>query len=587
MKTLTRILAAGLFFLLCAAAPALAGASSRLRVGVLAWRGAERARAEWTPVIRALDKALPGHDFVLVPLTLSGMERAVRAGEVDFFITNPGNYAYLERQYGADRLATLETARSGAPGRAVGAVIFTSAAREDIHGLADLRGKTLLAVSKGAFGGFEIAWGVLRHAGIDPFSDLKQVKFVGFPLDKIVYAVRGGLADAGTVRACLLERMAAEGRIRMADFRILAPRRADGFDCALSSPLYPNWAFAKTRGTSHALAKKLAIALLAMDGPGVRHWTIPLSYQPVLDLFRYLRIGPYRTSSGALLAEFMQRNWGWFAFAGVLLVLGMMHVARTEYLVRLRTRELKESQQKARLRLAELAHVSRQVTLGELANGLAHEVNQPLGAIANYAAGCVRAMNRGAEPRTIEEPLREISRQAEHAGRILKNIRNYVRNRFEAREPVDVNDVLADAISLLGAEIRDSRTRVETDFASGLPRIHADRVGLEQVAVNLIRNALEAMRESTAGARRLKIATRLAGGRIEVSVSDSGPGLSEEARKQLFAPFHTSKKKGLGLGLSISRSIIHNHGGMIMARSGELGGLTIVFTLQTGAEQRS
>jgi two-component system sensor histidine kinase TtrS len=298
-----------------------------------------------------------------------------------------------------------------------------------------------------------------------------------------------------------------------------------------------------------------------------------------------LRIGPYKPSPREVLTEFVEKYWGWFAFAALLLVLAVMHVARTEYLVRLRTRELKESQEKAQLRLAELAHVSRQVTLGELANGLAHEINQPLGAIANYAAGCVRAIGRGAQPQTLEEPLREISRQAEHAGRILKNIRNYVRNRFDARALVDVNSVLTDAVSLLGAEIRKSGVTVETDFAPGLPRVRADRVGLEQVAVNLIRNAIEAMREQDGAPRRLKISTAVEGGRAAVTISDSGPGLPEEERKRLFEPFRTSKEKGLGLGLSISRSIIHNHGGMIMARQGELGGLSITFTLPIGAEQ--
>ncbi len=551
-------------------------------VGVLAWRGVDKARRDWSPTIRALDAALPRETFVLAPLkTLKGLEEAVRTGKVDFFITNPGHYVTLEQRYGAARLATLETVMTGKPGAAIGAVIFARAGNPAIRSLKDLRGRTFLAASPEAFGGFQIAWGVLHDAGINPQRDMGALVYKGLPLDKIVMAVRDGRGDAGTVRACLLESMAAEGRIALKDFRILHPRKVAGFDCALSSPLYPDWPFAKTMETSRALAKRVAIALLALKGENVRHWTIPLSYQPVHELFKKLRIGPYQVNLGNVLLETLSRNWGWFAFAGVLLLLAILHVSRVEYLVHARTRALKESQQKARLRLAELAHVSRQVTLGELASGLAHEISQPLGAIGNYAAGCRRALASGADPSVLQKPLREISRQAEHAGRILKRIRGFMSAPQQKRVAADINAILADALDLLCAGIRAAGVRVITRYAQDLPPVPADAVAIGQVALNIIRNALEAMSANPPGApRQLTIATSRDGAMVRVAISDTGPGLPEEEIEPMFEPFQTSREKGMGLGLSISRSIVHNHGGRIGAAANETGkGLTVVFSL--------
>ncbi len=583
-----------LMLLLCVLLPAIVGdsggaAARTQKVGVLAYRGEDHATASWGTLIAALNRRVPGETFDLVPLDLEGMDQAARTGTVDFFVTNPGNYAILEYRHGAARLATLETGQAGAPRAAVGAILF-SRADGPVRTLDDLAGKRFLAVDPAAFGGFQVAWGVLAGHGLDPFDDMSTA-FSGFPLDDIVLAVRDGRADAGTVRACLLEEMAAEGTIDPADFRILAPRTEARFPCALSSPLYPNWPFAKAAATDPLLAKRVAVALLQMSpgeaGLGVdSRWTIPLSYQPVLDLFRRLRIGPFVTSPEALLAEFVETYWEWFALFGALLVLAAYHHARVEHLVAVRTRALRDSQDQVRLRQAELAHVSRQATLGELASGLAHEINQPLGAIGNYAAGCVRRIAAGADARELEEPLREISRQAERAGKIINRIRAFLRKTPAERVPLDVNAVLADAIDLLEPEIRKRGVTVIRAFAPGLPRVPGDRVAVEQVAVNLIRNAIEAM-GTLRHPRDLTVITEAvpeavpgaAPGAVQVSVADTGPVLPPDTVARLFEPFHTTKARGMGLGLSLSRSMVEDHGGHISAAPRPGGGLVVTFTL--------
>lgn len=563
----------------------------RLSIGVLAWRGQQKALRQWAPTRMALQAAFPHYRVVLRPLGLDGMEAALAAKKLDFFITNPGNYIEMEQRYGASRLVTLESVQAGVPAASVGAVIFSRSDRRDIRRLADLRGKTLMAVSREAFGGFQIGWGVLQQAGIDPFTDMAAVEFVGFPLDDIVLGVRAGQADAGTVRACLLEEMAQEGQIDMADFRILNPQHTAGFGCALSSPLYPNWPFAKARQTDHTLAKRAAIALLGMSHRSGRtsaqSWTIPLSYQPVTELFKKLHIGPYELTPKQVFRDFVKRNRYWFVLALGLVILAALHVWHTEFLVLKRTRQLKESQEKARLRLAELAHVSRQTTLGEMARGLAHEINQPLGSIANYAAGSVRMIRNGVSCARLEEPLREIAHQAEHAGRVVKRIRGFVDNSYSAREPVEINTVISEALDLLGAELRQSDISVYTDFARGLPRVPVDWVAVEQVVVNLVRNAIEAMQHQPAATRELTLKTLRGEKALRVIISDTGPGLAADDIAQMFDPFHGEKSSGMGLGLSISKSIIESHGGTITACTNPGHGLSISFTLPLSREGES
>lgn len=577
-----------------------------VRVGVLAYRGEEHAAAVWEPTIRYLGGFFPGRGAEMVALDLAGMDAAVSHRAVDFILTNTGNYVDLEARYGVTRIATLQSARVAASGNAIGSAVVVRADRGDLRDLGDLKGRTVMAIDPDAFGGFQVAWGALLAAGVDPFRDVRDLRFSGFPVDQVAFAVRDGAVDAGVLRACVLEELAAEGRIDAAAFRVLAPRTAPGFACAHSTDLYPDWPLARLAGTAEDLAKRAVVALLQMpaghpaaQAGGYQGWTVPQDYQPVHALFRALRIGPYRYLRDISLVALAAEHWHWLALAALALMWWAAHSLRVEHLIKVRTAELqavnrdllremaerRRAEENARERQREIDHVARLSILGEMASNLAHELNQPLGAIANYARGCTRRLEAGIiHPDELAQASRAIADQADRAGGIIARIRNFVRKRAAQVEPVAINEAVRAAATLCADRARSAGIPVTLDLADGLPPVMADAVQIEQVVLNLVKNGLDAMDGCPPG-DGIAVRTGLdADGRVAVTVADRGHGLDAQARARLFEPFFTTKPEGMGLGLSICRTIVESHGGHLWAEDNPGGGLAMRFVLPTRQE---
>ena len=228
----------------------------------------------------------------------------------------------------------------------------------------------------------------------------------------------------------------------------------------------------------------------------------------------------------------------------------------------------------------QLAHASRVGTMGEMAAGLAHELNQPLGAITTYADGSLRLLgqhNATDEPR-IREALHEIADHARHAGQIIHRLREFVAPNSPRRVATSVEQLVDEVVDLLDSELRHSQVQLSVRLPRRLPMVMVDRIQVQQVLVNLLRNAVEAMAD--VAERRVTISAGIAGeGRVVVSVADTGAGCDPEVLKQMFEPFFTTRRTGMGMGLSISRSIIEAHDGQLGATVNPEGGLTFRFTL--------
>lgn len=222
---------------------------SQIKIGVIAYRGHDEAVKSWTPTAQYLSREMPKYSFSIVPLGLTEIGKRVKKGDLDFVLTNPENYAELEAYYGITRIATMVTLSGGSPLNMFGAVIFCRSDKKDINKLNDLKDKSFVAVQKISFGGWQMAWREFIDKGIDPYSDFTQLTFTGFPQDLVVYAVRDGKADAGTIRTGILESMAKEGKISLRDYKILNQQQHEGFPLLHNTRLYPEWAFAKLRNT--------------------------------------------------------------------------------------------------------------------------------------------------------------------------------------------------------------------------------------------------------------------------------------------------------------------------------------------------
>ena len=273
---------------------------------------------------------------------------------------------------------------------------------------------------------------------------------------------------------------------------------------------------------------------------------------------------------------------------GALLLLQRVRVVEARNLRLERTiRERDEAEERARVHQRELAHVSRVATAGELATSLAHELNQPLMAIVSNAAASDQLLsNPDLGKDVVRDALRDIMSESRRASEVIRSLRRFLEGRMVEYASVRFESVIEDVLGLLRGELREDGVQVRSVVASELPLVRGDAVQLQQVLVNLIMNAVEAMRGATPReARRLDVEARPVDGGLEAVVRDSGPGLDPGAAGKLFDPFYTTKETGMGIGLAISRTLIEAHGGWIEASSGAEGGAEFRVFLPSEAER--
>lgn len=286
-----------------------------VKIGVLAHRGEAVAHRMWQPTMDYLGQSIPGYRFELLPLNFKQLYGAVGAKRVDFVVVNTGQYIELEASYGISRIATLTNrGPEGCLCNRFGGVFLTKAS-SPINTLQDLKGKTLLSVDKSSFGGWLMQLRELKAVGVDPDSDMR-VKTLG-DHEKVVFGVLHGDGDVGVIRSDILERMVSEGKIDLKDIKILHKQITTGkFPYQYSTRLYPEWPFSKLENTDDHLAQLVAVALLEMPEESaaakaakIRGWSVPADYNPVHELYRELKIGPYKDLGKFNLSDVLKKYW--------------------------------------------------------------------------------------------------------------------------------------------------------------------------------------------------------------------------------------------------------------------------------------
>ena len=242
--------------------------------------------------------------------------------------------------------------------------------------------------------------------------------------------------------------------------------------------------------------------------------------------------------------------------------------------------ERKRAEEQLRRAQAELAHVVRVTTMGELASSIAHEVNQPLGAIVGNADICLRWL-KDDSPNLVQirEALEDIASDGNRASQIIARIRSLLRKRQPEQTPLDLSEVARDVIDLVAHEVQQKQVTLHAELGTGLPLVAGDRVQLQQVLLNLVMNSIDAMNGIKDREPELKVKTEPFQGDALAMVSDCGVGIDMSMADNLFKPFHTTKPGGMGMGLAISRSIIESHRGKLWAEPNQRAGVTFKFTL--------
>ncbi len=282
-----------------------------------------------------------------------------------------------------------------------------------------------------------------------------------------------------------------------------------------------------------------------------------------------LSVGEFRRP--AVEGEELSGDGGEHGFVGILRDITARKLQEQQ--LRDTAEELRQAFGEAEDLRARLTHAGRLGTLGEMVSGIAHEVNQPLTAIANYASACKRLLLSGrAQPEEIAEVLDKISVQAERAGQVIRGLRKLARREDRASDRLDVNQLVGEVARMVEFEFRNAGWQLRQSLAATLPPVSGDGVQVQQVVLNLLRNAVEAMSEGSTCGDAVDLRTRSHDGWVEITVDDCGPGIPAATAQRLFEPFFTTKPQGMGLGLSICQSIISAHGGELKHEPRQGGG---------------
>ncbi|HHF2911964.1 TPA: PhnD/SsuA/transferrin family substrate-binding protein [Vibrio diabolicus] len=551
-------------------------AKQKVEVGVLAIRGHLYAEQRWQPTIDWLNQQISDVHFVLHPLNLDEMGQAVKFQTMDFILTNPGQAVRLGRQYALSWMATLTSRAPQNSNYGIGSALVVRAS-SIYQTLQDVSGLSVAAVSEKAFGGYLTLRYQIVEMGLNPNDFFADVRYLGFPIDANLYQLRDGNVEAAVVPACLLEQMQNEGLLQQGDFLVLNQQLNEHSSCAVSTPLYPNWSFAKTERGSAQLAKQIAQVLLAMppDHPaiiaaGASGWTSPVSLLSIDKLYQALDLHPLQQPwwQEALRWLRSHQEWAWALFIFVI-VLNAYH-----FWLEYRFSKSKQALEQTSLRLKEkseqLEHSQRVAIVGEIGTSLAHELNQPLAAIRNYSEGGLLRLAKKRPHEDIVPVLEKIQGQVERADAIIQRLRTLIRKRSVDKAPCDLQVLIDDTIELLHFRMQKQNISIVTSIEGNVCPVLVDAVGVQQVLVNVISNAIDACTlfqekyHSSGYQGKIALHSDYQVNQLSIRVLDNGTGLQQENPTQAFV---SSKEEGLGLGLAICRDVMEMHGGEFLISS--------------------
>lgn len=571
--------------------PAVAVAEEEILIALRAHQGAQKALEKWQATADYLTDKIPGYRFVLVPFeNNSALNQAVSLSEYHFCLTNPASAVEHRIRYGAQPLATLVNKRQRRGYSKFGSVIFTRADRKDINELNDLKGKTFIAVDEIGFGGWRVAWREFLTNDINPYADFKELSFAGGKQQTVVYAVRDGRIDAGSVRTDMLERLDASGIINLADFKVLNNKKTEGFPFLHSTELYPEWLFSAVRKMDDNLKTKVVGALFSIPSDGVAAkngkyvgWISPLDYTPVENLLKELRVGPYHLSTMSSF-ERLVSQYGLFLIIVFIVIVLLMFIII--YMVRLnRYAATTRNEMLAAKHAAESANQSK----SEFLAMMSHEIRTPLsGALS---------MSKLLEKTPLNTKQHEYVDAIIYSGESLLMIINDVLDisKIEAGQlqleetEFNLKSIVEKTIRLLAVNAKQRSNNLNYSIDDSIPPVLVgDPTRLRQILFNLINNAIKFTKGGEIKVEVINKSESTNSDNVDLSFSvvDNGIGIPEAVQPRLFDTFTQADSStsriygGSGLGLAICSRLIEIMRGKIGVDSKEGIGSTFWFELR-------
>lgn len=538
------------------------------------------------PTIEAIKEKLDGkYQISTLYFQREQLEKAVKEGTVDIFLSSAGFYRRLIRD-GARDLATAISPMYPDPNHSDGAAIVVLNNRKDLKKISDLEGKRLAVTSKNAFSSYHVPLGEIASRGYDPFNFFSFIKDTQEGVDsaEALNALKKGEVDVAFLKHCILEEYLASHPAEQALYRVLEPKNAPG-ECARSTELYPTWTLASTKSASPEMSRLVTAAVL--DMPKTKEgfvWGVSTDFSQTDELLKTLKIGPYEYLREWTVRRFLSEYWP-FVMLGLFCIFGMIfHWRRAEHLVQKRTTQLRKSiNERVRLEAQakdashRLETLQRIGVVNQLSAIFAHEMRQPLGAISLYLEGLRTMLLEGeGKKENLIQVIDLIEQQNSRADEIVQKVRTYRKGKPTRDKEIDLSLILKKAADTISLSNEAAATKLICTVKEGV-RVKGDPLEIELLVVNLIKNALEAVEDKKEG--KVWVDLKNGGSVNQIIVSDNGDIQCEDDLKRLTGSFETTKKDGLGIGLSIVRGIAERHRGRIEFKVRNPHGLRVIVNI--------
>lgn len=534
-----------------------------------------------------LRDSFPSERFLLDYSDNKEFKKTFSAQKGLLFITDALTFAELSQKFGAWAFAAMKHPLAKDAEHTSGAVFITKSDRSDISNLKDLEGCSVIAAEPSLSPAYPMSIRELeRFFGEKPL--FKTAHLISSPVEQVVHEVLAGKADIGIIDSCLLEGMEERGNIPKGSIKVIGTKGGADLKCHHSTDLYPGWVFAAAYPRNkmdvsevQGIANIVDVLKSVPQLNATMEWTTPTNNSEILELQKSLdKLNNQRKTFNSF---FQQYKYVIYSF--LLLLIGIIsHSLYAEWLVRRRTKELRQTiQEKEKLEKLiseereKMSHLEKMGIVSQMSSLIAHELQQPLNAIVNYARGLrlLREKGRLSEDK-FQTAVAEISDQGLQAAAIVNKVRNYSKHPQAKKESINLIGFLEKTAEKF-CRVRNCAIPIEISGNRNVV-VSADLLELELLIVNLLKNSCEALAEEDESKSKIFIQVSESNNKAVITVYDTASPLSKEELKTLFTPGITSKKNGLGLGLSLCQKIAESHGGNLKAHQNDKN--TLIFTLE-------